>query len=346
MSPGPVCSVVIPVFNRRDTLPRAIRSVFGQSVGDIEILVVDDGSDDGSADVAERLVPPPGVTLRVIRRDDCGGAASARNAAIDAATGTYVAFLDSDDEWLPTKLEVQIDQLRTRQRSLSLTGFLRYQGNTVRRGVPGVIHEDDPLTALLGSSGGPLTCSVMAFRREDARAEGLRFDERFPALEDLDFALSAARSGFSFVGVDDPLVQKYRDPGREHLFNPRTEVIGRRLLLEKYAGCFAESEVLERIQRRKLALALRQVQFAESDDSGAASRGVPPPTGEIETLLSASSRSKVNAAILRAYALYPRLGDVLLRAGANEDRSEELWRWMVRRTSEIWHDRRASRRPR
>ncbi|MDZ7673839.1 MAG: glycosyltransferase [Acidimicrobiales bacterium] len=142
----------------------------------------------------------------------CRGGGAARNVGIDEATGTYLAFLDSDDQWDPKKLELQMEHLVNNPHALVLTGFRRHLENTIRRGFPGVIGEPDPLTALLGSRGGPLTCSIMAVDAEVARERDLRFDERFPASQDLDFALTAAIKGFDFIGINEPLVRKNRDP--------------------------------------------------------------------------------------------------------------------------------------
>lgn len=96
-------SVVIPCYNRAGILGRAIRSALAQTVAPEEIVVVDDGSGDGSADVARSF----GERVRVIEQAN-GGAAAARNRGIEAARGEWIAFLDSDDEWHPEKLALQL----------------------------------------------------------------------------------------------------------------------------------------------------------------------------------------------------------------------------------------------
>jgi glycosyltransferase involved in cell wall biosynthesis len=97
----PRFSVIIPVFNRRDLLPIAINSVLGQSFRDFEIIIVDDGSTDGSDEVARSLAPDA-LVLRISN----SGPAMARNHGIANATGDYVAFLDSDDAWYTDTLEI------------------------------------------------------------------------------------------------------------------------------------------------------------------------------------------------------------------------------------------------
>ncbi|QDT60905.1 putative glycosyltransferase EpsJ [Stieleria bergensis] len=99
----PAISVIIPCYNREEILPRAIASVLNQSVAACEIIVVDDGSSDRSAQVAAELHS----SVQVITQKN-GGAASARNAGIEIAQGDWIAFLDSDDEWHRSKLEKQL----------------------------------------------------------------------------------------------------------------------------------------------------------------------------------------------------------------------------------------------
>jgi len=99
-------SVIIPAFNRKKTIRRAVESVLAQSYKPIELIVVDDGSVDGTAEELSEF----GSRLRVIKQPNAGPSA-ARNTGIRAATGDLVAFLDSDDAWLPEKLARQISLL-------------------------------------------------------------------------------------------------------------------------------------------------------------------------------------------------------------------------------------------
>lgn len=106
-------SVVIPAFRAAGTIASAIESVAAQTLWPMEVIVVDDGSNDGTAACVERLAPrypPDWLKLKVLRHNE--GAASARNAGWDLALGEYVAFLDADDTWHPRKLELQYGYLR------------------------------------------------------------------------------------------------------------------------------------------------------------------------------------------------------------------------------------------
>ncbi|MEJ5260302.1 MAG: glycosyltransferase family A protein [Anaerohalosphaeraceae bacterium] len=100
-------SVIIPAYNNEQHLSRAIHSVLAQSRPADEIIVVDDGSTDRTAEVAAAF----GDKIRCIRQDNRGPGA-ARNAGIQAASGEWIAFLDADDEWLPDKLALQTEQLQ------------------------------------------------------------------------------------------------------------------------------------------------------------------------------------------------------------------------------------------
>src|SRR6185437_3124324 len=100
-------SVIIPVYNRANTLGAAIRSVLTQTCQDFEIIVVDDGSTDDPAGVVAGYTDP---RIRFLSQKNKGGGA-ARNAAIDAATGRFIAPLDSDDVFLPHHLETMKELL-------------------------------------------------------------------------------------------------------------------------------------------------------------------------------------------------------------------------------------------
>jgi teichuronic acid biosynthesis glycosyltransferase TuaG len=105
--PKPMVSVITPVHNSRDFVGEAIRSVQAQTLIDWEMIVVDDCSTDDSVEIVERSVHEDD-RIRLIQLETNSGAAMARNIAIEATQGRYIAFLDSDDLWLPEKLKKQL----------------------------------------------------------------------------------------------------------------------------------------------------------------------------------------------------------------------------------------------
>lgn len=108
-------SVIIPAYSRADLLPRTVASVAAQTVTPFEVIIVDDESLDDTPAVCDRLIAHYKDTLNIVysRHEINKGEGGARNTGIKLATGDYLAFLDSDDEWLPMRLEKQISFLRT-----------------------------------------------------------------------------------------------------------------------------------------------------------------------------------------------------------------------------------------
>jgi glycosyltransferase involved in cell wall biosynthesis len=101
---NPLISIIIPTFNRSDSLPVAINSIFHQTYTNYEIIVVDDGSTDNTKEITAKY---PEI---IYIYQDNHGVSSARNVGIQHAKGNFIAFLDSDDYWMPNKLELQIKE--------------------------------------------------------------------------------------------------------------------------------------------------------------------------------------------------------------------------------------------
>lgn len=116
----PRVSAVIPVFNGERFVAEALDSVLGQEYPALELIVVDDGSTDGTAAVLDRY----GDRIRRFRQSNAGSGA-ARNRGLRLATGEYLAFLDSDDRWLPGRLQKQVDVLMSQPHVQLVWGFVR-----------------------------------------------------------------------------------------------------------------------------------------------------------------------------------------------------------------------------
>jgi len=107
MNNNPTVSVIIPIYNRAHMIGRAIQSVSKQSYQDFELIIVDDGSTDNTDEVVKEFQQKD-KRITYIKHDKNKGGSAARNTGIKASKGKYIAFLDSDDEWLPEKLEKQV----------------------------------------------------------------------------------------------------------------------------------------------------------------------------------------------------------------------------------------------
>ncbi len=120
-------SVIMPVFNAEETLQRAVASVQAQDYPDWEVILIEDGSSDGSADLCADLAAAD-PRIQVLHQPRNSGAAAARNSGLKIARGRYIAFLDADDEWLPEKLSCQLAFMQARGAHFSYTGFWRQRG--------------------------------------------------------------------------------------------------------------------------------------------------------------------------------------------------------------------------
>lgn len=199
----PKISVVIPTFNRENSLPHAIRSVLSQTYQNWELLVVDDGSTDRTAEVMRDFLHD--TRIKYFYQANSGGPAKPRNIGISHATGEFVAFLDSDDIFLPAKLEEQL-KLFFRDRSGRL-GFVGCNANVVRDGcvedVYRLYDRGDVFERLLQNNF-ILSCTNILVRKEILlRAGG--FDETLRYLDDWDMWIRVAATGSIFDFVDLPL---------------------------------------------------------------------------------------------------------------------------------------------
>jgi glycosyltransferase involved in cell wall biosynthesis len=198
----PLVSVIIPTYNRCGCLTRAIDSVLKQTYVHFELIVVDDGSTDGTPD----LLKAYGPSLRVIRQKN-GGVSSARNSGIRAAGGALIALLDSDDSWLPEKLEHQVAFFKTcPQASICQTEEIWIRNgkrvNPKRRHqkFSGMIFEKTLPLCLVSPSAVMMRSSLL-------KEVGL-FDENLPACEDYDLWLRIAWK-YPVYLIDTPLTVKH-----------------------------------------------------------------------------------------------------------------------------------------
>ncbi|MBF0267936.1 MAG: glycosyltransferase family 2 protein [Alphaproteobacteria bacterium] len=179
-------SVIIPAWRSAATIGRALRSVAAQTVKPLEVIVIDDGSDDGSFEAAEACREMMnGIHLVVIRQDN-KGAGAARNAGVRAAKGEWLAFLDADDEWLPNKLERSL--AHAEGASLIAHDYIEVKGGheTPMDCTRHFRAAEDPFAALMLRGFIP-SITVLA-RRADVLAVG-GFEESLPAAQDYDLWL-------------------------------------------------------------------------------------------------------------------------------------------------------------
>ena len=240
MSASPKVSVIMPVYNRTDLLPRSLGTVFAQSYSNFELIVVDDGSTEDVQRVVTQYNDP---RLQYVRFDHNCGIGAARAEGVIHATGEWIAFLDSDDLWLPEKLTVdltilarhpEIDILFDNYRNINdmqqieqvgfdqmSAAFNRLQTTLLEADVFRV-ESGLPQTLLIANLIG--TASIITLRRAVFEKAG-NFNLTLSGPEDFEMMWRAALSGAIFAYNRTLLVERHKDTGsitaRLRLFIPR-----------------------------------------------------------------------------------------------------------------------------
>jgi glycosyltransferase involved in cell wall biosynthesis len=199
----PTVSVVMPAYNVSAYVADAVASVQAQTFSNFELLIVDDGSTDDTADIVRRFAASDN-RIRLLRQDN-RGLAAARNTALRHARGGFIALLDSDDLWEPRFLEAQVALLEQRPEIDIVTGNGWTLGSH-EDGQPARPWPDSrPTPDLWTILGDELSVFIMSvFRRRVYDTIG-GFDEMLRTNEDFDFWLRAALAGFKFARNDEPL---------------------------------------------------------------------------------------------------------------------------------------------
>ena len=274
---APTVSIVIPTFNREALLPRALDSVGAQTFGDWEIVLVDDGSTDRTPDVVAPYAKRWNDRLVHIQQGNAGVGA-ARNRGIDAARGTFVAFLDSDDEFLPNKLERQLALFRLRPKLGMVYSDMSYVDGA------GVFHESAfdskvPLARQVDHeviASGLCACrgglfddlihdyfipTIVGMVRRDILDEATRFPADLRYAEEWLFYLRVARrcrAGF----VNEPLSLHHFVAGSLARTDPHRNTLGRYHLLRAIETSFPDLTASQRAAlKSNLSQVCRQLGF-------------------------------------------------------------------------------------
>lgn len=233
-------SAIIPTFNRRNQIAYAVSSALAQTypAALLEIIVVDDGGSDDTAEVLARLW---GDRVRVLHKPN-GGVASARNHGLAAARGELLAFLDSDDQWLPTKIEKQVQYLAEHpQFGMVLTDVEELTEASVSAGIyrrRTYLPEDGYILRWVLRNPALVPPSVLMRRAVYEEIGG--FDESLPTAEDLDYHLRIARR-WPIGVIEEPLVLVRRSnsglSGLERTYEDQFFVVQR--FLEQHVDAIA-----------------------------------------------------------------------------------------------------------
>src|SRR4030042_1588084 len=202
----PTVSVIIPTYNRAHLLNRAIKSILVQTFGDFEIIIVDDASTDNTERIVKSI---DDKRILYIRHENNKGGSAARNTGIRQARGKYIAFLDSDDEWLPEKLE---KQLKVFERSTNSVGLV-YTGIIKESKQRRSVHQSRENTAqAILAENYVGTTSTPLIKKECFLKTGL-FDETLPSAQDWDMWIRIGQY-YEFDFVTEQLVKYYLQDDR------------------------------------------------------------------------------------------------------------------------------------
>ena len=193
-------SVIIPTYNREKKLIRAIESILNQTYQDFEILVVDDGSTDRTRDLVEEI---DDRRIKYLYQEN-QGACVARNYGIACSKGNYIAFQDSDDLWLPEKLE---KQLRIFQSNENID-IVCCKTSCVRLDGTKIYPMKDFQEGLIDNIRGPIGISTQTIMIKKEVTKRVKFDPKVTRYQDLDFLLTAKKK-FNIYCMNEYLVERF-----------------------------------------------------------------------------------------------------------------------------------------
>lgn len=200
----PFFSVVIPVYNRASNIKPIINSVLNQSFDSWELLIVDDGSADRGL-LIETIDSYADRRIKILCREN-GGGGKARNTGIDAASGMFIALLDSDDFFIETKLQDCYDLI---QNTKGKDKFI-FSHFIVDRGLEKtwikperLLRKDERVDEYLTCTSGWIQTSTMVL--DSDLAKRVRFSDKLPSSQDTDFAIRCFLAGANFYFIDKPL---------------------------------------------------------------------------------------------------------------------------------------------
>ncbi len=206
-------SVIMPTYQSVPTIERALKSVAAQTLHPREIIICDDGSTDGTADLVEHLKRRfSDLTIHLLIQKN-QGAGAARNRAIEKASGHWLAFLDADDTWLPDKLERSFEALKAKPYVLIAHNYIQVAPNGAERRIDCTTRykgATNPLDALYRY--GFIATSTVVVKREAVLAVG-SFDETLATAQDFDLWLKVlSRDGARFDLFDSALMRYAVNP--------------------------------------------------------------------------------------------------------------------------------------
>jgi glycosyltransferase involved in cell wall biosynthesis len=232
---NPKVSVIIPTYNRESLIMRSIDSLLKQTNQDFEIIIADDASTDNTEQVIKDFNDPR-VTYFKLEKNS--GQCVSRNRAMKLAKGEYIGFLDSDDEWLPTKIEKQLGVFENSNDPKLAAVYCGFIEKDEVLGVTVTINRGNRRGNLYKSllSGFCPSTPTMFLVKKDVLMQVNGFDENLPTFVDYDLWLRVAKLGYTFDFVDEPLIVKYEHAGEQIAKNLDKRMKGLEIFLNKWGS--------------------------------------------------------------------------------------------------------------
>ena len=234
MNKKPTVSAIIPTYNRAHLIGRAIQSVLKQTYKDFELIIVDDGSTDNTEDIIKEFQKKD-ERIKYICHDKNKGGSAARNTGIKAARGEYIAFQDSDDEWLPEKLKKQMEIFKDVSVEVGIvyTDMWRITGNKKSYFYSPKIMPKDKIIYKQALDYGVSNIGIQtSLIKKEVFAKAGMFDEKLPRYIDLEFFIRLSKY-YYFYHINEPLVN-YFDTEICISSNAKALIGAQKLILKKY----------------------------------------------------------------------------------------------------------------
>jgi glycosyltransferase involved in cell wall biosynthesis len=221
----PLVSVIIPTFNRAGTIKRAIKSVINQTYKNWELIIVDDGSTDDTKDLIKDYLKNKRIKYYFKKKE---GTSSARNYGIKKAKGSFISLLDSDDEYKPKRLEIQLKAIKIKKTLFSLSNRIISINNKriLKNYANHFISKKEVIKGDIG-----LSASLMLFKK--VALKNIKFDEKLPAGNDLDFILRVMNK-YNILYINNPLTFIHKTLDYERVStDPKNKILSYKIILNK-----------------------------------------------------------------------------------------------------------------
>jgi len=241
MNKKPLVSVIIPVYNRQNLIQRSIFSVLNQTYTNLEVIVIDDASDDCTSDKVKQISD---VRLKCYRNANNKGPSASRNIGIKMAKGEFIAFQDSDDEWYPEKLSKQINRImNSGVKTAAVYCGMEFHDYITGKKIGENTRETNFRKNFTSGSHLLTPANVTILIRKRVLDEVGYFDERLHASEDTELAIRVSRL-YDYSFIAEPLVKVTRNH-KQLMGNTENYILAKEIIIDKHSDYLSKRVLFE-----------------------------------------------------------------------------------------------------